>query len=601
MGEALGTALLYGLLAFGVICLIGLIGIGLLAAGGIALAAGAAAAKVLFIVGGFFAGISLLLFCEAFDVDVFSWVGDLAYEIKTPALVKAADEGDVEKVALLLKKGKDPNKKSHGRTALGAACMHHSESSAEIVRMLLEAGANPNEKSKESQDNKYELHYGKKDSNGKYKSAPQFPLECAIDSFNYDAVRLLAKNGAVIDTLPNSDWQPVQYSLFYARSREPALILLEEGANPGYWYDEAQKITLMMKVCDDSGKVNPKILDALLALGSDVNAVDENAHSALFYCGEPSGFTLRPENVEWLVAHGADVNLEDNDGVTPIIYFSKSEYDWECVPAIDALLSHGAHVNHRAKNGDTALLCQSRVMAEEAGAFPVINQLLAAGANPNVMDSEGYSPLMYAILKTNSFADYALSAVNVLIAHGADVNLASKKSGYTAPMLVCTNLDRWYGNCTELVERFLKAGADVNKRSNHLSTMLTLAAERKNLDRVLATVKLLKAYGADVSLKDADGDTALDCFHKANAENLEKILADEENRKKYEQIESILTPPKKVSDLPAQKQELVVMAEKDKTSAFQNVTNVTNVTEKSEKTEFLSKSNAPAFEPSDDW
>ncbi len=598
MGEALGTALLYGLLAFGVIGLIGLIGIGLLAAGGIALAAGAAAAKVLLIVGGFFAGISLLFFCEAFDVDVFSWVGDLAYEIKTPALVKAADEENVEKVTLLLKKGKNPNKKSHGRTALGAACMHHSESSAEIVRMLLEAGANPNEKSKESQENKYELHYGKKDSNGKYKSAPQFPLECAIDSFNYDAVRLLAKNGAVIDTLPNSDWQPVQYSLFYARSREAALILLEEGANPGYWYDEAQKITLMMKVCDDSVKVNPKILDALLALGSDVNAVDENAHSALFYCGEPSGFTLRPENVEWLVAHGADVNLEDNDGVTPIIYFSKSEYDWECVPAIDALLSHGAHVNHRAKNGDTALLCQSRVMAESAGAFPVINQLLAAGANPNVMDSEGYSPLMYAILKTNSFADYALSAVNVLIAHGADVNLASKKSGHTAPMLVCKNLDRWYGDCTELVERFLKAGADVNKRSNHLSTMLTLAAERKNLDRVLATVKLLKAYGADVSLKDADGDTALDCFHKANAENLEKILADEENRKKYEQIESILMPPKKVSNLPAQKQELVVMAEKDKTSAFQNVT---NVTEKSEKTEFLSKSNAPAFEPSDDW
>ena len=321
MGEALGTALLYGLLAFGVIGLIGLIGIGLLAAGGIALAAGAAAAKVLLIVGGFFAGISLLFFCEAFDVDVFSWVGDLAYEIKTPALVKAADEENVEKVTLLLKKGKNPNKKSHGRTALGAACMHHSESSAEIVRMLLEAGANPNEKSKESQENKYELHYGKKDSNGKYKSAPQFPLECAIDSFNYDAVRLLAKNGAVIDTLPNSDWQPVQYSLFYARSREAALILLEEGANPGYWYDEAQKITLMMKVCDDSVKVNPKILDALLALGSDVNAVDENAHSALFYCGEPSGFTLRPENVEWLVAHGADVNLEDNDGVTPIIYF----------------------------------------------------------------------------------------------------------------------------------------------------------------------------------------------------------------------------------------------------------------------------------------
>lgn len=592
MGEALGTALLYGLLAFGVIGLIGLIGIGLLAAGGIALAAGAAAAKVLLIVGGFFAGISLLLFCEAFDVDVFSWVGDLAYEIKTPALVKAADEENVEKVTLLLKKGKNPNKKSHGRTALGAACMHHSESSAEIVRMLLEAGANPNEKSKESQENKYKVR--------DYKRVPQFPLECAIDSFNYNAVRLLAKNGAVIDTLPNSDWQPVQYALFYAYTRKPALILLEEGANPGYWYDEAQKITLMMKVCEDNDEVNPKILDALLALGADVNAVDENAHSALFYCGEPSGYS-RPKNVEWLVAHGADVNLEDNDGVTPIIYFSKGEDDWNCVPAIDALLSHGAHVNHRAKNGDTALLCQSRVMAERAGAFPVINQLLAAGANPNVMDSEGYSPLMYAILKTNSFADYALSAVNVLIAHGADVNLASKKSGYTAPMLVCTNLDRWYGNCTELVERFLKAGADVNKRSNHLSTMLTLAAERKNLDRVLATVKLLKAYGADVSLKDADGDTALDCFHKANAENLEKILADEENRKKYEQIESILMPPKKVSNLPAQKQELVVMAEKDKTSAFQNVTNVTNVTEKSEKTEFLSKSNAPAFEPSDDW
>ena len=107
-----------------------------------------------------------------------------------------------------------------------------------------------------------------------------------------------------------------------------------------------------------------------------------------------------------LLEHGADVNAQDDDGRTALMHESLD------LPVARVLLAAGANPNLRNKKGETALLFQMRHPRSTGGcitndkgeitgmwdgeAMPVelLQALIDAGADVNMPDKEGNTPMM---------------------------------------------------------------------------------------------------------------------------------------------------------------------------------------------------------------
>ncbi|HXR03674.1 MAG TPA: ankyrin repeat domain-containing protein [Verrucomicrobiae bacterium] len=127
----------------------------------------------------------------------------------------------------------------------------------------------------------------------------------------------------------------------------------------------------------------------------------------------------------------------------------------------------------------------------------VVRFLLDKGADPNIPNKNGLTPLEHACGrdKTN-----ALALAKLLLAKGALIN-ATNMAGFTIPPL------EWAisSDNTELVKLLLDHGADVTVKSDVGSTPLHSAADRGDLE----IADILIAHGADVNAKITGGTTPL--------------------------------------------------------------------------------------------
>lgn len=137
------------------------------------------------------------------------------------------------------------------------------------------------------------------------------------------------------------------------------------------------------------------------------------------------------------------------------------------------------------------------------GDFEAANALVAQGAY--LSGSRGYTPIIQ-IMRWEGISDaHALKAVDYLLRHGADPHVIDKR-GNSALSAASTR-------SPELVKLFLEMGLNPNHRTtdSFKRTPLHEALSRNPLFRqnTFEVVKLLLAYGADLSLKDCNGDTPL--------------------------------------------------------------------------------------------
>jgi len=238
-----------------------------------------------------------------------------------------------------------------------------------------------------------------------------------------EAVRQLIAQHADVNA-PQADGTTALHWAAHWDDREMADVLIRAGANPKT--TNAYGGTPLSEACTNS---DAAMIEKLLSAGADPNAMSSEGETALMTAARTGSI----DSVKALLDHGADVNAKEKWlGQTALMWAVAENH-----PAVvEMLIAHGADVNARSnvreekiknkwfvanvvsappKGGFTPLLYAARQNSLEAA-----KMLVKAGADLNLSDPDGTSPLVMAIVN----AHYDLPIY--LMEHGADPNIADK-------------------------------------------------------------------------------------------------------------------------------------------------------------------------------
>ncbi|MFD2701656.1 ankyrin repeat domain-containing protein [Paenibacillus shunpengii] len=140
----------------------------------------------------------------------------------------------------------------------------------------------------------------------------------------------------------------------------------------------------------------PDTVEALIQKGADLNLRDQRSDNPLLYAGAEG----RPEIVKLMVEAGADTTLTNRFGGTALIPAADRGH----VQIVEYLLEHSdVDIDHINNLGWTALL--EAVILGDGGErhTQIVKLLVEHGADVNLADGEGVSPLAHA--KSRNYTD----------------------------------------------------------------------------------------------------------------------------------------------------------------------------------------------------
>ncbi|XP_046331464.2 uncharacterized protein LOC124114767 [Haliotis rufescens] len=218
------------------------------------------------------------------------------------------------------------------------------------------------------------------------------PLYLAIENGHFEVVKLLLQKGCHIDK------QEGFACAVRSSNKDTMQFLLDRGAKV---HGDAVYIAC------DLGTLS--IIKMLFEKGATVNMVSSKGDTPLLSsCGG------NPKVILFLLEKGASVNqLSNCTGNTPLHAAAAGRGSTECV---DVLLKAGANVNVQNNTGDTPLHT-----AVIRGSTECVDLLLMAGANVNVQNDSGESPLHKAEAAAAVWG--SAECVDVLLKAGANVNV----------------------------------------------------------------------------------------------------------------------------------------------------------------------------------
>ncbi|MGA0806333.1 MAG: ankyrin repeat domain-containing protein [Pseudohongiellaceae bacterium] len=477
--------------------------------------------------------------------------------VPTPAqaagapVADAARLGDMQTVQTLLQQGLDVNGHDSGGTSALHWAVHFDN--VELVDLLLAAGADPDGKNRYGQA---AIHVAVQQ---RHAAMAQRLLEAGADLEQVDAsgepplilatrlgaadmVNLLLARGARVDA---RDTPQGQTALMLAvREGQASLVqrLLDAGADIN-----AQSMV---------GELQPMVLPSEVPVGTSQGVginrsglPDRGMRYPLTGMKTPLLFATRQGNLaltKLLVQAGADIELADGNGITPLInaIINHSVVNVNRSGTSDHLqiaqylIEAGANVNAQDWYGQTALwaavdirnlefaVTETTNRVDRAGAYALIETLLAKGAEPNPrikefpperrfiagtgfngwVDMTGQTPLLRAAISGD------LKVLHLLLDHGADANIATV--GGTTPLMVAAGVswalaetfDEGPEALLETVQLMHRLGNDVDAVNSVGLRAIHGAANRGSND----IIRYLVEHGAQLDVTDNEGRTPID-------------------------------------------------------------------------------------------
>lgn len=241
-------------------------------------------------------------------------------------------------------------------------------------------------------------------------------------------------------------------------------------------------------------------LRQLLSQHPSLNETDENGMTPLNIAVD----SRRTACVRLLLEAGADPMARDRRGRNAFDTALRI-HDPRDLRTISVLLWNSTQ---KKPEGPTGPMPWSLEYLETRGKTDVAKMLLAMGADPNAIGTDGATPLANASFKGN------LDGVRLLLAHGALVNAVSKAG--TQPIHEAA-----LGDSADVIRELIIHGADRNARTREdAQTPLYIAAAMGKMKAVEALV----ALGADLTIKDSQGRTPLDAAERAGLTDVVAFL-----------------------------------------------------------------------------
>lgn len=127
-----------------------------------------------------------------------------------------------------------------------------------------------------------------------------------------------------------------------------------------------------------------------IQLGADIDAREYYRRTSLMIAAQ-DGYA---DVVKLLIEKKATIDVRDNDGWTPLMFAARNSR----VEVVQALMQARANVNAQSVDGQTALhlvlnLVNDENEVDENEVIDIVSALLKNGANPDIADNEGHTPL----------------------------------------------------------------------------------------------------------------------------------------------------------------------------------------------------------------
>ena len=434
--------------------------------------------------------------------------GEEASRITSFSLHTAVEIGDLSKVAKLLS---GPKVNINAKRDIDIASPLHiaaEKDLVEIARILIEKGAKLNSTN---------MH-------------GNTPLHEAIKKGHIETAKLLLDKGA--DVNAKGEWGKYVplYESIKQGELEIAKLLIRKGAdvNPKFQFDICNLVPLaiekgsleLARLLIEKGASVDNFYICTIRGGASVRGA-RGGEKELKYIPILSWAIERGyvEIVKLLIERGIDINAKTNDEATPL----DIAFDKDYTEIVKLLLEKGADANAKNKNGETLL---HRAVGE--GHLVVVKLLLEKGADIHAKDSSDSTPLHMRVgrrmresivfgaplhaVKEYKEEEY-MEVVKLLLEKGANVNVQDIH-GRTPLYWAAQN------GYTEIVKLLLEKGADVNARDNDGNTPLHWAVGACDLE----IVKLLLEKGANENHQDNNSITPLHSAVKTGNIELIKLL-----------------------------------------------------------------------------
>lgn len=258
----------------------------------------------------------------------------------------------------------------------------------------------------------------------------------------------------------------------FCRDTMPILLINQAFYNNPYLWNKIvnkthyKNKTLLMMYAINNNLPRTKLL---LAAGANTNMVDSENRTAMIYAlagdADTAPHKCRQCNlkiIEEICKRHINLDIVDSEHETAIFYAIRMKY----VDALKILCRYKFNINYKNARNQTAMILTIRENNFEMG-----YELWKAGADINTLDYDNHNFLMVAINNMN----VSNEQIKEILEGGADVNV-SDRNGCT-PLMYAITL-----RTVEEVKLLLSYNADVNSTNAKYQSPLMYAVVKNNIE-----------------------------------------------------------------------------------------------------------------------